>query len=69
MSGPMISPPDTAVARRALAGCSSSGGTTSGSSPVDAGLKNPVAAPVSPANSASVHTSADPVMRSVAVVP
>jgi hypothetical protein len=52
-----------------LAGWSSSGGTTSGRSPVEAGLKNPVATPVKPANSASVQTSATPAIRRVAVAP
>ena len=34
-----------------------------------AGLKNPVAAPVTPARAASIHTSAEPVMSSAAIAP
>ena len=58
--GPRISPVETALERNAFAGCSCSAVTTSGSRPVDAGLKNPVAVPVTPASSASIHTSATP---------
>jgi len=67
-SGPRISPAENAAALRALAGCSCSGGTTCGSSPVEAGPKKPVAAPVTPASTASIHSSALAVMTSAAIV-
>ena len=49
---------DSAVARTPLACCSCSGGTIAGIRPVDAGLKNPVAAPVRPERTASIQISA-----------
>ena len=69
MIGPRISPVETALERSAFAGCSCSAGTTSGSRPVDAGLKKPVAVPVTPASSASIHTSAEPAISRAAIAP
>jgi hypothetical protein len=69
MIGPPISPPDIAVARMPLASSRRSGGTIAGSSPVAAGLKKPPAAPVRPASTASIQTSATPPISSAAIVP
>ena len=67
--GPRISPLAIAVARSPFAGCRCSGATTIGSSPVEAGLKNPVAAPVTPASTPIDHSSAAPAISSTAIVP
>ena len=52
------------MARSPLACCSRSGRTTAGSSPVDAGLKKPVAAPVRPDSTAIAQIGGSPVISS-----
>ena len=68
-TGPPISPADSSVARMPLACWSFCAGTIAGSSPVEAGLKKPVAIPVRPVSSAMLQTSAAPAITSAASRP
>ena len=68
-AGPTTCPAAKARPRRAFACWMRSPATTDGSSPVDAGLKKPVAAPVTPASAASSPTVPLPVRINAANPP